>query len=166
MTLARVRPATLDDAPAIGACLEAAFAPYRPHYTPAAYADTVPGPGRLADRFASMTVLVAEAADGAILGTLSYAATGAGDGHLRGLAVRPERTGSGIAAALLAAAEATLREGGCTCVTLDTTAPLRRAIRFYEAHGYRPTGRVADFFGMPLHEYAKRLEPAGGALGR
>ena len=32
-----------------------------------------------------------------------------------------------------------------------------RAIRFYERHGYRPTGRVSDFFGMELIEYAKEL---------
>jgi len=42
-------------------------------------------------------------------------------------------------------------------VTLDTTRPLERAIRFYERCGYRATGVVRDFFGMPLFEYAKDL---------
>jgi ribosomal protein S18 acetylase RimI-like enzyme len=42
-------------------------------------------------------------------------------------------------------------------VTLDTTRPLQRAIRFYERHGYRQTGRVSDFYGMELIEYAKEL---------
>ena len=37
------------------------------------------------------------------------------------------------------------------------SAPLQRAIRFYERNGYRPSGRVADFFGMPLFEYVKPL---------
>jgi hypothetical protein len=42
-------------------------------------------------------------------------------------------------------------------VTLDTTWPLQRAIRFYERQGYAATGRETDFFGMPLYEYAKPL---------
>ena len=46
-------------------------------------------------------------------------------------------------------------------VTLDTTEPLQKAMRFYTKHGYAPSGRVADFFGMPLHEYVK---PIGSEL--
>ena len=42
-------------------------------------------------------------------------------------------------------------------MTLDTTRPLECAIRFYERCGYRATGVVRDFFGMPLFEYAKDL---------
>ena len=57
----------------------------------------------------------------------------------------------------LAAAEAGLKASGCSRVTLDTTQPLERAIRFYTRHGYAPTGTVSDFFGMPLYEYAKGL---------
>jgi len=56
-----------------------------------------------------------------------------------------------------ACAEAHLRQQGCARITLDTTEPLRRAMRFYEKHGYRPSGRITDFFGMPLHEYVKAI---------
>ena len=38
-----------------------------------------------------------------------------------------------------------------------TTEPLERAMRFYEKHGYRRSGRVTDFFGMTLHEWVKSL---------
>jgi hypothetical protein len=44
-------------------------------------------------------------------------------------------------------------------VSLDTTRPLAPAIRFYEQHGYRASGRIADFFGMELLEYVKPLGP-------
>jgi GNAT superfamily N-acetyltransferase len=71
--------------------------------------------------------------------------------------VRAEWQGSGVAAQLLAAAESVLATRGCRRVTLDTTAPLARAIAFYGRHGYAPTGRAQDFFGMPLYEYAKEL---------
>src|SRR5262249_16302573 len=50
-----------------------------------------------------------------------------------------------------------LRAGGCVRITLDTTAPLERAVAFYERNGFARTGRVRDFFGMPLHEYGKTL---------
>ena len=55
---------------------------------------------------------------------------------------------------------ADLRERACARVTLDTTAPLDRAIHFYESHGFRATGSVNDFFGMPLYELARDLKAA------
>ena len=73
------------------------------------------------------------------------------------MAVLPAWQGAGVAALLLDAAERELRAQHCSRVTLDTTEPLQRATRFYEKHGYRASGRVSDFFGMPLYEYAKVL---------
>lgn len=90
------------------------------------------------------------------MGTIGGATHGA-DGHLRGMAVLPEWQGTGVASALLAAIEAELEKRGCTASTLDTTEPLARAIGFYAGHGYSPTGRVSDFFGMKLYEYSKKL---------
>jgi GNAT superfamily N-acetyltransferase len=78
--------------------------------------------------------------------------------HLRGMAVLPEWHGRGIAEELLQCAEAELDDRGCSQVSLDTTEPLQRAMRFYERHGYLASGRTTDFFGMPLHEYVKDLE--------
>jgi [ribosomal protein S18]-alanine N-acetyltransferase len=152
-----VRRAAPEDAPAILGCLAAAFAPYRERYTTAAYEDTILTPEALERRFAAMTVLVA-AAEGAIVGTIAAAvAVGGAEGHVRGMAVLPSWQGRGVADALLAAAEADLRARGCDRVSLDTTRPLARAIRFYERHGYRTSGRVSDFFGMELIEYLKPL---------
>lgn len=79
------------------------------------------------------------------------------EGHLRGMAVVPEWQGRNVAAALLQSAESQLTALGCDRITLDTTAPLRRAIRFYESSGYESTGVVLDFFGIELFEYRKRV---------
>ena len=79
------------------------------------------------------------------------------EGHLRGMAVLPEWQGRGVAEKLLQTAEQELASRQCARITLDTTEPLQRAMRFYQKHGYRPTGRITDFFGMPLHEYVKQL---------
>ncbi len=153
---ARIRVADNGDASQIAACLEAAFAPYRDFYSPAAYVDTVPGADGILHRIAEMHVLVAEA-DYQVVGTIAGSVSGPGIGHLRGMAVLPERQGSEIAGELLVAIEEYLSAQGCRCVTLDTTLPLHRAIRFYRSHGYQSSGVVGDFYGMPLYEYAKDL---------
>ena len=153
-----IRKATSADAQGILDCLRLAFEPHRERYTPAGYADTVLGPATIHERLAAMTVLVATSDGGETIGTIACHAGAGGEGHIRGMAVRPTWQGTGVAQQLLDAALADLRARGCARVTLDTTEPLRRAIRFYERNGFRPTGVVGDFFGMPLFEYARALD--------
>jgi ribosomal protein S18 acetylase RimI-like enzyme len=147
-----VRTADETDAPAILHCLATAFAPYRSQYTPAAYADTVLNPETLALRLRHMHVLVATL-EGKIIGTVAGTKTG----DLRGMAVLPECHGQGIAGKLLNAMEDWLRSCACTQITLDTTEPLQPAISFYERNGFHRSGKITDFFGMPLIEYLKYL---------
>jgi GNAT superfamily N-acetyltransferase len=155
-----VRKAANNDAPGILACLEAAFAPYRDFYTPAAYLDTVLTPETLQDRITSMQVFVALVPSGQIVGTIACNLLSPEEGHIRGMAVLPPWQGTRIAAQLLSFAEIELRRQDCTRITLDTTEPLQRAMRFCEKFGFRRSGKVTDFFGMPLFEYEKPL-PAG-----
>jgi GNAT superfamily N-acetyltransferase len=150
-----IRAADPADAAAISACLLEAFTPYRSAYTPGAFADTVPTADQLHLRLQQMQVLVANVA-GEVVGTISASSDGE-RGHLRGMAVLPKWHGTGTAAMLLAAIEDWLRFRGCKQVTLDTTEPLKAAIAFYANHGYRRSGNVSDFFGMPLIEYVKEL---------
>lgn len=138
-------------------CLQQAFAPYRDSYTELAFADTVLTPETLSKRFFEMQILVATDETGRVVGTIAYSVTN-GEGHLRGMAVKPELHGSGVAQSLLDQAESDLRQLRCTVITLDTTKPLGRAIRFYEKNGFRPTGEVAAFFGMEIFEYRKKLK--------
>jgi predicted N-acetyltransferase YhbS len=145
------------DAPGILECLKMAFAPYRDKYTPAAFVDTVLTAETIQHRLSQMWAFVAVTADNQVVGTIACAAVSASEGHLRGMAVLPEWQGRGIAEKLLQSAEAELAGHGCSRVTLDTTEPLHRATRFYEKHGYVASGRSMDFFGMPLHEYVKKL---------
>ncbi len=77
---------------------------------------------------------------------------------IRGMAVRPNWQGAGVAAELLRRVESELCDRKCARISLDTTEPLERAMRFYEKNGFHRTGRVADFFGMLLFEYAKTLQ--------
>ncbi|HZQ91352.1 MAG TPA: GNAT family N-acetyltransferase [Terriglobales bacterium] len=159
-----IRRATFSDAQAVLRCLHAAFEPYRSQYTEGAFRDTVLDPVTVHKRLARMSLFVAIAPDGKIVGTIGCEVQpGGSDGHLRGMAVLPQCQGGRAAAQLLDRAEEELRDGGCSRVTLDTTEPLQRAIRFYEKHGYARTGHVADFYGMPLHEFAKNLRSGSRA---
>jgi GNAT superfamily N-acetyltransferase len=152
-----IRRATPDEASGILACLQTAFAPYQSSYMPAAYLDTVLTEETLKERLQSMSIFVAVSDSGEIVGTIGCNIINDKEGHLRGMAVLPDWQGVGVADQLLKSAEAELRQLGCKRVTLDTTEPLRRAVRFYERNDYRATGKVTDFFGMPLYEYAKVL---------
>lgn len=156
----QIRAARANDASAILACLATTFEEFRGQYTAGAFADTVLDAETIRRRMHEMSVLLA-IVEGRVVGTISWSANAA-EGHLRGMAVLPECQGRGVASALLRAAEQELLECGCTCVTLDTTEPLTRAIQFYESHGYARSGRTFDFFGMRLHEYRKALSSLAG----
>lgn len=153
----RIRRASAEDADEILNCLRLAFEPYRNEYTPGAFEDTVLNRETIGARLCSMALFVAEGANGKVVGTIGCNAASADEGHIRGMAVLPEWQGRGVAADLLRAAEHELQRLGCKRVTLDTTAPLKRAINFYERHGYKASGNVGDFFGMELFEYLKHL---------
>src|SRR5262249_61607682 len=108
-----VRRATPRDAPAVLDCLRAAFEPSREKYTPAAFESTVLTLAIAGERFAAMTVFVAATPDDVIVGTVACGAIGGGEGHLLGMAVRPDWQGRGGAGGLLGTGEAGLPRGGC-----------------------------------------------------
>lgn len=145
------------DAAGILNCLHEAFEPYRNDYTPAGFLDTVLTPETLHERLRTMAIFAARDSSGAVVGTVGCNRVDDQQGHIRGMAVRAAWQGCGVAQELLNAAESELRKLGCRRVTLDTTQPLLRAISFYKKNGYQPTGKIGDFFGMPLYEYAKDL---------
>lgn len=151
----QIRVAQAKDAGAVSDCLQAAFAQHRDEYSPAAYADTVLDTEGVSRRMREMCLFVA-VSERKIVGSVGCAVNGE-EGHLRGMAVVPGWQGKGVGSGLLAVAEAELKKHGCHCITLDTTEPLLRAIQLYENHGYSASGRVQDFFGMPLYEYRKIL---------
>jgi ribosomal protein S18 acetylase RimI-like enzyme len=159
-----IRKAVATDSQAILECLQEAFAPYRSMYTPGAYRDTVVGPEELENRMATMCVFVATSLAGEVVGTVACYLVGPEEGHIRGMAVRPAWHGVEVAGELIRSVETELRNRGCTRISLDATLPLLRAMRFYEKHGFRRSGRVTDFFGMEMVEFVKTLPPEPPAL--
>ena len=152
-----IRKASSGDVDAILECLQNSFEAYRDSYTRAAFIDTVLTRETLRQRLSTMCVFVATSHAGEIVGTVACNVINPGEGHVRGMAVRPEWHGAGLASQLLRSVEAELFSRKCSLVSLDTTTPLQRATRFYEKHGYWRSGKVTDFFGMELFEYVKEL---------
>ena len=153
-----IRKAEIRDVHDIANCLQEVFATVRSLYTPAAFHDTVLTPEGVANRMASMCVFVAVSPEGEIVGTIAGNLIGSGEGHVRGMAVRPAWHGREVADKLLQEVESEFRILGCARISVDTTLPLQRAMRFYEKHGFRRSGRISDFFGMELLEYVKALD--------
>lgn len=153
----QIRRATCGDAAGILECLGAAFGEYRADYTQGAYLDTVLTPESLEARLSTSTIFVALDGTQQVIGTVGCSQVDQEEGHIRGMAVRLEWRGAGVAQQLLERVELELRKRKCSRVSLDTTEPLRRAMRFYERNGYERSGKVADFFGMALIEYVKKL---------
>jgi len=152
-----VRRASSRDAGGILDCLRDAFEPYRASYSKEAFLDTTLTEETVAARLPDMAMFVAQDAGGEVIGAIGCNVVDREEGHLRGMAVRSAWQGRGVAEQLLRVAESELSNQGCRRITLDTTAPLQRAIRFYEKRGYCPSGKIADYHGMPLFEYVKLL---------
>lgn len=153
-----VRPAVSSDALGILETLRTAFEDYRSSYTPGAFGDTVLTPDSIGQRLSDMCVFVTTTCTGQIVGTIGCNFIDREEGHIRGMAVRPLWQGSGLAMQLLESVESVLRDGKCMQISLDTTEPLTRAMRFYEKNGYHRSGKISDFFGMRLFEYIKVLK--------
>jgi ribosomal protein S18 acetylase RimI-like enzyme len=151
-----VRRAHLVDLQAIVDCLAIAFETHRNEYSIGAYRRTVLQEDAVCKRLETMNVFVATTSDGEVVGTLS-AAIANEEGQLRGMAVKPEWQGRGVARKLMSVIEKDLANAGCRKITLGTTTPLRKAIRLYESLGYVQSGAPEDFDGMPLYNYVKLL---------
>jgi RimJ/RimL family protein N-acetyltransferase len=146
-----LRPATADDAQAIGAVFDAAvragwtFLPEPPAFGPEDWDRLV------ADHAPPNVLLVAVAESERIVG---YVAAHPGDGELFLLFVDPAYGGRGVGRGLLDAAHDALRAAGCREAYLYTHERNERALRVYARAGYRPDGTVreSDFMGNPLRE--------------
>jgi ribosomal protein S18 acetylase RimI-like enzyme len=88
--------------------------------------------------------------------------------YVRGVAVRPDLAGAGIARALMASCADRARAAGATSLYLHTTSFMTRAIRLYEGLGYRRAPECdtdsGEHYGLavdpPLQALAYRFDLA------
>jgi N-acetylglutamate synthase-like GNAT family acetyltransferase len=153
-----IRQARTNDAKGIHEVILAAFEEYRHFYTPEGFTDTVMSEEATKERMKEMILYVAINKNRMVIGTIGWQKVSEEEGHIRGMAVLPERQGKNSpATALLQVVENDARSKACKYLTLDTTAPLKRAQNFYKKHGFKETSKTGDFFGLIIYEYAKKL---------
>jgi N-acetylglutamate synthase-like GNAT family acetyltransferase len=109
-------------------------------------------------RINRMTLFVAIDQKDNIIGTIGWKNIDEKEGHIRGMAVHPNYQGKkSPATKLLQMVEEDARSRGVSFLTLDTTAPLKRAQDFYKKHGFRETGKRGNFFGITIYEFVKEI---------
>jgi GNAT superfamily N-acetyltransferase len=152
-----VRLAAIDEAGAVARVLRDAFEPYRPLYTPAAFAATTPSAEALHQRWHEGPVWVAVQGE-AVVGTV--AAVPRRDAlYMRSMAVDSSSRGAGCGRRLVEAVERHAAAIGCGAVVLSTTPFLNAAIALYERCGFRRTDAGPnDLAGTPLFTMEKILE--------
>lgn len=145
-----IRPATLEDVPAMcanvadGIASYAAWAP--PGWSPSASAADAE---LVRERFSALgfTARITEDRRAHVAAHRAFDEPDAM--HLLHLFVRPELQGSGVAAALLALIVAEAREGGARAMRLRTPASNARGLAFYRREGFTMAG-PADGAGIGL----------------
>lgn len=153
-----IRKALTNDAKGIHEVLLAAFEEFRHFYTPEGFKDTVMSEEDVLKRMKDMTMYVATDKDQTIIGTIGWQKISKKETHIRGMAVHPKWQGKkSPAAILLHTVENDAITEGCTILTLDTTAVLKRARNFYNKHGFNETGKTGNFFGSVIYKYIKYL---------
>jgi GNAT superfamily N-acetyltransferase len=153
-----IHRATMNDASGIQKTLLAAFKPYKDFYNRKAFSDTVLRGEKIRERLNNMRVYVAVDKTGKITATIGWQKIRNEEGHIRGMAVHPQRQGNNSPAKkLLNHVEAEAKSEGCKIMTLDTTQVLLRAHRFYKKNGYKETGKKTYWFGHIIYEFAKEL---------
>jgi N-acetylglutamate synthase-like GNAT family acetyltransferase len=96
-----IRRATDGDASGILETLSAAFLDYRDRYTREAFLNTVLTFETVGQRLSDMSLFVAIAETGEIVGTVGCHVINGEEGHIRGMAVRAKCQGAGVATHLL-----------------------------------------------------------------
>jgi ribosomal protein S18 acetylase RimI-like enzyme len=153
-----IRPAVLDDAPAIASVIADAFAEYQAAYTPAAFAATTPGRDQIQKRLREGPIWVALHHD-RVVGTVSAVPQGAAL-YIRSMAVAPGARGLGFGRLLLAEVERFAAAHSYTSLVLSTTPFLARAIQLYERYGFRlSSAGPQELFGTALLTMVKPVAP-------
>jgi ribosomal protein S18 acetylase RimI-like enzyme len=152
-----VRLAVIDEVADVARVLRDAVEPYRPRYTPAAFAATTPSEAELRQRWHEGPVWVAVQGD-RIVGTVA-AVPRPGALYMRSMAVHPDSHGGGCGRRLVEAVERHAVATRLSAVVLSTTPFLDSAIALYERCGFRRTeAGPPDLAGTPLFTMEKILD--------
>ena len=153
--IVRIRRANQRDAAEIELLIREAFLEHEPAFTPEAFITAMPGKPEIEKRIEDWAVWIAVTAN-AIVGTVSAQARGRRL-QIRTMAVHPSMRGHGIGKLLLARVEHFAYAHGYKRLSLNTTPFMNRAIRLYEAFGFRFSGSKWNWLGTWCRPMTKKL---------
>jgi len=152
----RVRKARIGDAQGIYEVLSQSFEPYSRYYTEKAYKATVISVHEIENRInGQKTEVLVAIHDSKIVGTASIKIEEKAKLHIRSMAVIPSYQGRGIGRRILKRINELAKQKNCKTVSLECFEPLTKAVTFYEACGFRRTGRKRNYHGITIFEMTK-----------
>ena len=138
--------------------LSKAFEPYRKSYTTGALNATVLTPNDIQNRFLGQEYEVyVVTINNYIVGTVSLLQKDQDQLYLRSMAVDPDYQSKGIGLFILKKIDELARRKNIKKISLETSKPLKRAIKFYKNFGFDFTGVTQNFYGIEIYEMIKRL---------
>lgn len=138
--------------------LSKAFEPYKKDYTNGAFNATVLTStdiqNRIIDQKYEIFVVVI---DEHIIGTVSLSKKDQDQLHVRSMAVHPDYQKRGIGLFILKKINELAKRKDIKTISLDTSKPLKKAIKFYKKFGFEFTGVTKNFYGVEIYEMIKKL---------
>jgi N-acetylglutamate synthase-like GNAT family acetyltransferase len=136
--------------------LSKAFEPYKKYYTNDAFNATVLTPNVMKDRILNkkyeiFVVLINKQ----IIGTVSLSMKDKDQLYIRSMAVHPDYQKRGVGLFILKKINELTIGKNIKTISLDTSKPLKRAIKFYKNFGFKFTGIIKDFYGNEIYEMKK-----------
>ena len=133
----KIRPATVQDAPALAECIEAAYSVYASRIT-----DLPAVSEGISDDIANQIVWVAEINETIVGGIILFPKQGFL--ILTNVAVHPESSGLGLGRALIELADRVCLELGLNEIRLSTHVDIPENVRLYKHLGWQETGRAGN----------------------
>jgi ribosomal protein S18 acetylase RimI-like enzyme len=135
-----------------------AFEPYNNNYTNDAFNATVLSPIEIKNRvlgeeYEIYLVKINEQ----VIGTVSISKKDQHQLHIRSMAVHPDYQKRGIGLFILKKIVELAKIKNINSLFLETSKPLKAAIKFYKKNGFIFTGVTHNFYGIEIYEMIKRL---------
>jgi ribosomal protein S18 acetylase RimI-like enzyme len=152
------RKAKINDKEKIYNILLNSFKPYKKDYTEKGYYSTILSPEKIEERInENIFKIFVVTIDKKIVGTVSILHQD-DRYYIRSMAVEPDYQNKGVGLFILENIFDIAKNENIKKISLESFKPLKKAVRFYEKHGFKKTGIIKDLYGNEIFEMIKILD--------
>jgi N-acetylglutamate synthase-like GNAT family acetyltransferase len=138
--------------------LSKAFEPYNNNYTNDAFNATVLSPNEIKNRILGKEYeIYVVKINEQVIGTVSISKKNQRQLYIRSMAVQPDYQKRGIGLFIFNKIVGLAKIKRINSIFLETSKPLKAAIKFYKKNGFIFTGVTHDFYGIEIYEMIKKL---------